>query len=421
MDVNVCFVGGFYSSSMEERIIHGTRSGIQTAANRFQWALLKGLQPIVKKIDGLSVPFIAPFPNGSKFFVSPFVCELSEHGIRSFYRPFINLWGYRSVSRLHSLKRFMRKNNADVVSNSSVVIAYSCHTPILGAAIFAKKLNPKLHVCLVVPDLPQYMNLNEKKFFLYKFLKEIDNRALSKLTQHVDSFVLLTKQMRAPLNIGCKPSVILEAIALSEELEANVSRDATMKISAKRIITYTGTLNYKFGIMNLVRAFQEIKGDDLELCICGSGEAESDIQAASQLDRRICYKGVLSAEATREIQRNSSVLVNPRKKDGEYTKYSFPSKNMEYLLSGRPVVAYKLEGIPDDYDDFFVYVLGDTNNALRDAISRALSLSPEEVLQRRDATFLFLKEHKTERIAAARIMKMITQNSYQPAGYSEYD
>ena len=38
--------------------------------------------------------------------------------------------------------------------------------------------------------------------------------------------------------------------------------------------------------------------------------------------------------------------VNPRQNNEEFTKYSFPSKTMEYLASGVPVVAYKLDGIP---------------------------------------------------------------------------
>jgi hypothetical protein len=36
----------------------------------------------------------------------------------------------------------------------------------------------------------------------------------------------------------------------------------------------------------------------------------------------------------------------------EYTRYSFPSKNIEYLLSGKPVVGYFLDGMPHVYQDF---------------------------------------------------------------------
>lgn len=47
------------------------------------------------------------------------------------------------------------------------------------------------------------------------------------------------------------------------------------------------------------------------------------------------------------ISKNADVLVNPRQNDDEYTKYSFPSKNIEYLMTGNAVMAYMLDGIPE--------------------------------------------------------------------------
>ena len=48
----------------------------------------------------------------------------------------------------------------------------------------------------------------------------------------------------------------------------------------------------------------------------------------------------------------ADVLVNPRPNNEEYTKYSFPSKNIEYLMTGKPVVAYMLDGMPAHYKKF---------------------------------------------------------------------
>ena len=51
-------------------------------------------------------------------------------------------------------------------------------------------------------------------------------------------------------------------------------------------------------------------------------------------------------------QREATLLVNPRTPEGEFTKYSFPSKTMEYLASGVPTLIYSLQGIPDEYLDY---------------------------------------------------------------------
>ena len=61
-----------------------------------------------------------------------------------------------------------------------------------------------------------------------------------------------------------------------------------------------------------------------------------------------------------------NLLVNPRKNIGEYTKYSFPSKILEYMSSGTPVLMYKLDGIPDEYYDkvFLVDNYDDLSSAI---------------------------------------------------------
>jgi glycosyltransferase involved in cell wall biosynthesis len=50
-----------------------------------------------------------------------------------------------------------------------------------------------------------------------------------------------------------------------------------------------------------------------------------------------------------ELQRAASVLVNPRRPEGEFTKYSFPSKTMEYLASSKQVIMHRLPGMPPEY------------------------------------------------------------------------
>jgi hypothetical protein len=79
----------------------------------------------------------------------------------------------------------------------------------------------------------------------------------------------------------------------------------------------------------------------------------------------------VTAEAAKEQIRNADVLVNPRRNDAEYTKYSFPSKNVEYLLSGNPVVGYMLDGMGQAYRDFMYIVADDRPESLRDAIEAA--------------------------------------------------
>ena len=69
----------------------------------------------------------------------------------------------------------------------------------------------------------------------------------------------------------------------------------------------------------------------------------------SLYDSRIEYLGIVPREKVLQLQSEASLLVNPRQPNGGFTRYSFPSKNIEYLASGTPTLIYELEGIPQEY------------------------------------------------------------------------
>ena len=69
-----------------------------------------------------------------------------------------------------------------------------------------------------------------------------------------------------------------------------------------------------------------------------------------------------------DLQTRCDVLINPRPAEGEYTKYSFPSKTMEYLLSGSKVVMHRLDGIGDEYYKYIRVIEEHTPEAMAKAI-----------------------------------------------------
>ena len=98
---------------------------------------------------------------------------------------------------------------------------------------------------------------------------------------------------------------------------------------------YTGKLNACFGAKKLVDAFCMLPEPNYRLVLCGRGDCEEYIKEKAAADSRILYLGQVTADVAGEHIRKADVLVNPRPNEGEYTKYSFPSKNIEYLLSGK--------------------------------------------------------------------------------------
>ena len=407
--MNIMFLGGVFSKGKEEEIIAKTKTIVHHAANKLQWNIIKGIANIKEiNLEILSAEMIGSFPKDYKDFIIKSSEEVYGSKVRCKYVNFNNLWGYRNYSR----KKSLIKEMSDFITKkekNKFIIVYSPHTPYLQAAYYAKQKDPNIKICLIVPDLPQYMNLKNKKTFLYKLLKKEDIKIFLSLLDCVDSFVFLTEQMNEVLNFNDKPYIVLEGIYdVNEKTIRNIEKKNQEEI---KTIVYTGSLNEKFGILNLISAFERINDKSLNLIICGKGDSEEIIKTRSLVDKRIKYLGQINNFESTKIQKKATLLINPRQNNEEFTKYSFPSKNIEYLGSGNPVIAYKLSGIPKEYDNYFIYVEDDTIESLSATIVRILNLSEEKRKEIGFKNYEFVKNHKNNLISAKKIIYLMNKTS----------
>lgn len=359
--MKILLIGGNIPDTQLQDIFTNTIGNFQFAANEFQNKLIKGFKEIIgNDFYVLSAPFVNSYPKGYK----KIIYKGFEQSKNEKYVSFFNAWGIRNISRNINLNKNI-KDFINIKDSNKYVIVYSPHVPFLKTAYKIKRKDSSIKIILLLPDLPQFVALEEKISLLYRILKKFDVKQFYKYSDKFDSYILLTKHMNDFVNKKNKKFIIIEGIAdthylLSKKHELIENNDFT--------IVYTGTLHKKFGVCNLIDAFKLIKNKNFKLLICGYGDAEEYVKIASQNDRRINYLGQVSNNEALNLQRKANVLVNPRQNVGMFTKYSFPSKNMEYLSSGIPVIAYKLEGIPNEYDSILFYPKDDSIESLKDKI-----------------------------------------------------
>ncbi len=360
--MKILFVGGVFAEENEEEIINCAKRPVEFSANIFQKKLISGLKSLNEDTAVISAPFIGSYPNASNImFFKGFEKQQQDFE----YVKFNNIWGLRNFSRANALKKSVEffVNEKD---DKKLVVVYSPHTPFLQAAAYIKKKDPNVKIHIVIPDLPEFMNLDAKISAVYKILKKADIRKFLKLNEYVDSYTLLTEQMKEKLPINGKPYCVCEGIVSEDRLTSvnNIEKSETEKK-----IVYTGKLNEKFGVRNLVDEFMKLENSTYRLVLCGKGDSEGYINEKAKEDSRICFLGQLTPEEAEQIVSEASVLVNPRPDNEEYTKYSFPSKNFEYLISGNPVVAYRLAGMSPIYEEFIYSVKGDLSAAIEQALN----------------------------------------------------
>ena len=393
--MKVLIICGVFGENNQSEIIKNTKGYAEFSANIFQKKLIKGFEQNNIDIEIVSAPFIGSYPNRyKKMFFKGFESQQTDYR----YVNFCNAWGYRNFSRASALKRVIKKIIYKENKKFDLILVYSAHEPFLEAALYAKKLLPNSKICFVVPDLPQYMNLDSNKTKAYDFLKKLDIKRMDALIKGVDSFVILTEPMKDILGIGDRPYMVVEGII--DELPSK--KEFTTETSSEiKNIVYTGKLNMKFGIKELVDSFTELKGENYRLILCGDGDAKGYISEIAETDSRIIYKGQVSPEAAKEITEQASVLVNPRPNDSDYTKYSFPSKNIEYLMSGNPVVAYMLDGMPKIYSEF-IYTI-ETGEKIDKAIIVALT---QNNTKKFEAFLRYANEHLLAKQIVTNIVKL---------------
>lgn len=319
--MDVLFLCGVFAKENEAEVIAQAKKSVEFSANQMQLKLIRGLKEAANT-QVISAPFIGHYPNQSHSlqfsgFTNP------QHICR--YVSFNNIWGFRNLSRAHALKKAVRTFALDD-NEEKLIIVYSAHDPFLAAAAYAKKLNPKIRICLIAPDLPQYMNLEAKRGFLYDFFKQFDIKSIQKHIKSVDTSVVLTEAMAKALRLTDRPYVIAEGIVDSiSKTPGSTAHEETVNI------VYAGKLYFRFGIRSLVEAFSLLQDSNYRLILCGNGDAAEYLQKCAMEDSRIILPGQVSPEKVQEYISSAAVLVNPRPNNEEYTKYSFPSKDIEYL------------------------------------------------------------------------------------------
>ena len=102
-----------------------------------------------------------------------------------------------------------------------------------------------------------------------------------------------------------------------------------------------------------------------------------------------------------EIQ--ASLLLNLRNSIDEYTKYSFPSKMIEYMLSGTPLLTTVLSGIPQEYYSFVYSVDNNDSKNIALFIDEILS-DKEQLYNLGESAKKFVEENKNCFVQAKKIL-----------------
>ncbi len=215
----------------------------------------------------------------------------------------------------------------------------------------------------------------------------------------VDGFVFLTSAMNKRINYRNKPFIIMEGLA---DICMSEKKDHKLNESRHKTILYSGGLNEKDGIKELIEAFSGLSGGEYRLWIYGNGKLVNKIREYALKDPRITFFGYVNNSIIINAQLEATVLVNPRFSHEEYTKYSFPSKIIEYMASGTPLLTTKILGMPEEYYDYVFLIEKESVDGYRRAMKSILNKPREELLEFGARANKFILNRNNNKLQASR-------------------
>ena len=224
---------------------------------------------------------------------------------------------------------------------------------------------------------------------------------------YYDFYVCVTADLNSVVNKKNSPSLIIESFA---NVKFKELVNAINEKYNERVIVYAGGLYERYGIKMLIEGFKMIQDPRLRLWFFGVGPYSDEIEKYSKTDVRVEYKGVIPSEELIHILTKATLLVNPRPSHENYTKYSFPSKNIEYMSVGTPLVTSKLTGSPKDHYPYVYFIEDETVTGIYTTLKNLLKKSDEELHQFGSRCKDFTLNEKNNIIQTKKIIQMINQN-----------
>ena len=313
-------------------------------------------------------------------------------GIDYNYLPVVNI--HRIADLLIVVSSFLISVYWGIKKKKAKYICDILNAPVALGALMASKLLRRRCVGIVT-DLPDLVYRQRDK--AYRFTSNY-------ILFHCTDYVFLTQQMNDLLNPNNRPYTVIEGIADGRD----VSRELANHKHGVKVCMYTGTLDQKYGIGVLLDAFVDANVDNAELHIYGDGDYLSKVLEKAKKYPSIRYFGVQLNTTVIEEQRRATVLINPRPSNEEFTKYSFPSKNIEYMSSGTPVLTTKLPGIPDEYNKYVYLIEDESKQGFQKSLEFVLGKDSEELNRKGQEARQFVLQEKNKSRQALKIIELFS-------------
>ncbi|CAN5652727.1 hypothetical protein BH23GEM9_BH23GEM9_22640 [soil metagenome] len=367
------------------------------AGAKFQLSLMLGLsRHLPGAVTAFSaVPSVA-YPRGRFRLVRSSRIQLEGRELELKLLGFVNATGAKEFSLAATILASLLRWGRVTQGTRRTIVVYNVFSPFSLPVLAAARLLGAKAVA-VVADTPHG---------LYEFrrarglLERLDFAVQVRIIQRFDGVVALTPHISEDFAAG-RPSLLLEG-GIDEALDPP---DAPL--AEGPVCMFSGTLNRVNGVSLMLDGFALVDDPRARLWVFGGGELQDAVREAARRDSRITYFGIKPNAEVRRRQQEAMLLINPRYSNNVLTRYTFPSKLLEYMASGRPVLTTALAGIPEDYYRYVFRLDAETPEGLAAAVSRIIAEPADQLAAKGREAREFVLRHKSWERQSQRVHEFI--------------
>gem|GEM_PF-1766178 len=330
---------------------------LPVAGNKYEVSLIKNLNEIWgDSLDVISTRNLGKAKNEIKDFKYLFEKKEFKH-IKTINIPIIRDFA-KFISLLSSFTLWALKNKN--MQKKIIVLNSSFSVTVISILM---KIFFKSYIFSLKIDTP-YPNFNSK-IKIYEIYQTLKFKIGDFLLRFFDGIIVLNKTVIKSLKL--KIPFIVSKIGYDESFYNDNIHVYKIHLDKKKIV-FAGTLIQYNGIIELLDGFALLDKNDFELHIYGSGPLESYVLNYCEKHENIYFHGLIDNELLLKKFLESDLLINPRITSSGVNDFGFPSKLIEYILSGVPVLTTEFGSIPNEYKSFLHFIRDETPKGIKSAI-----------------------------------------------------
>ena len=263
---------------------------------------------------------------------------------------------YRSVSIIPQVKSILKR----IDLSDAIFLTDTINTMVSRTAnkMGEKYKKPVIGICT---DSPSNI-ANTKRSYTVFLLNQ---------AKDYSGFIALTDGLNDLFNPDGKPSYVFEGLV--EDRKGNKVND-----KGNPYFFFGGALMERYGIYQLIEAFKVLNPKDVDLYICGHHGDKDMIRSAIKGNTHIKFLGLLTVNKVIDYEQHAIACINPRPFTEDLDRFSIPSKTLEYMSNGRPVISVKNSILQNKFPDEVIWLEGANASDLVHGMRQVLKMSESE-------------------------------------------